>query len=214
MEGMNIGERIRDRREQLGWSQARLAREACRVAGVGPEKLGRQEIYRYETGKRTPRDWLAPIAQALGLSVHVLSGDQPDADSLSGIWHSRYTYESTSRGKVTRHHYVIMRQVGNRLHGESLPGSNDSPIFVDLTKDGPALTGTWTERTAAEGYYKGAVYHGAVQLLVEITGRSMEGMWVGFDKSFTINSGPWSLTYETADTSRRALTRFNRPPVR
>lgn len=214
MAGMNIGERIRDRREQLGWSQARLAREACRVAGVGPEKLGRQEIYRYETGKRTPRDWLAPIAQALGLSVHVLSGDQPDADSLSGIWHSRYTYESTSRGQVTRHHYVIMRQVGNRLHGESLPGSNDSPIFLDLTKDGPALTGTWTERTAAEGYYKGAVYHGAVQLLVEMTGRSMEGMWVGFDKSFTVNSGPWSLTYETADTSRRALSRFNRPPVR
>ncbi|EDY44241.1 conserved hypothetical protein [Streptomyces sp. SPB074] len=137
---MNIGERIRDRRLQLGWSQERLAREACRVAGAGPEKLGRQEIYRYETGRRTPRDWLAPIAQALGLSVQALSGGQPDADSLSGIWHSRYTYESTKRGQVTRHHYVVVRQLGNRLHGESLPGSNDSPIFLDFTKDGPALT--------------------------------------------------------------------------
>ena len=47
-----------------------------------------------------------------------------------------------------------------------------------------------------------------------MTGRSMEGMWVGFDKSFKVNSGPWAMTYETADTSRRALTRFNRPPVR
>lgn len=61
---MSVGERIRDRREQLGWSQARLAREACRVAGVDPDNLGKQEIYRYEAGKRTPRDWLAAIAHA------------------------------------------------------------------------------------------------------------------------------------------------------
>lgn len=129
----------------------------------------------------------------------VLSGEQPHADSLSGIWHSRYTYESTSMGQVTRHHYVIFRQVGNRLHGESLPGSNDSPIFLDLTKDGPALTGMWTERTAADGHYKGAVYHGALQLMVDLTGRTMHGMWVGFDKSLTVNSGPWSLTYVTTE---------------
>lgn len=213
MAGMNVGERIRDRRLQLGWSQDRLAREACRAAGVGTEALGRQEIYRYEKGTRTPRDWLAPIAQALGMSVQVLGGEHPsDAGSLSGIWYSRYTYVSTGQGEVSRHHFLIMREVGNRVHAESLPGSNDSPIFLDLTRDGPALTGTWTERTAAEGYYRGAVYHGALQLLVELTGRSAAGMWVGFDKSFTVGSGPWSLTYETADTSRRAVSRFNRPP--
>ncbi|EDY44243.1 DNA-binding protein [Streptomyces sp. SPB074] len=90
--------------------------------------------------------------------------------------------------------------------------------FPDRLPDSPLhesarLTGTWTERTAAEAYYRGAVYHGALQLLVEMTGRSMDGLWVGFDKSFTVNSGPWSLTYETADTSRRALSRFNRPPA-
>lgn len=146
--------------------------------------------------------------------MHTLSGDEPgkSEDSLSGVWHSQYTYISTGKGEITRHHYVIMRQIGNRLHGESLPGSNDSPIFLDLTRDGFALTGTWTERTAAEGRYKGAVYHGALQLIVEPTGRGMAGKWVGFDKSFTVDSGPWALSYETADTSRRALFRFNRAP--
>ncbi|MGE3287972.1 MAG: hypothetical protein AB7J32_18005 [Pseudonocardia sp.] len=175
-------------------------------------KLVRQEIYRYEAGKRTPRDWLAPIAQALGLSVPVLISDQPHADSLSGIWLSRYTYESTSMGRVTRSRYVVLRHLGNRLHGERLPGSNDSPIFLG-TKDGPALTGTWSERTAAEGHHRGAVYHGALQLLVGITARTMSGMWVGFDRSFRVDSGAWSFTFETADTSRQALTRFNKPPA-
>ncbi|MFG2862533.1 helix-turn-helix domain-containing protein [Streptomyces sioyaensis] len=211
---MNVGERIRDRRKQLGWSQERLASEACRAADVGLNALGRQEIYRYEKGIRTPRDWLPAIAQALGLSVQALSGeDSGGGEALTGIWCSRYTYHSTSRGQVTRRHFVNLRRIGNRLYGESLPGSNDSPIFLELTQDGPALTGTWTERTAAEGYYKGAVYHGAVQLLVDLPGCTMDGMWVGFDKSFKVNSGPWTLTYESADTTRRALARYNRPPA-
>ncbi len=215
MAGMTIGERIRDRRLQLGWSQERLAKEACRAAGVGPEALGRQEIYRYEKGTRTPRDWLGPIAQALGMSTQVLSGQQPgQSGELSGVWRSEYTYTSTRRGQVSRYHFVLVREIGNRLHCESLPGSNDSPIFLDLTRDGPALTGTWTERTAAQGYYKGAVYHGALQLLVDLTGRSAEGKWVGFDKSFSVDAGPWRLTFESPDTSRRTLMRFNRPPHR
>ncbi|MFG3252899.1 DNA-binding protein [Streptomyces sp. NPDC048172] len=147
------------------------------------------------------------------MSVQVLGGQQPgNTGELSGVWRSQYSYISTRRGEISRHHYVVVREIGNRLHCESLPGSNDSPIFLDLTRDGPALTGTWTERTAAEGYYKGAVYHGAVQLLVDPTGRRAEGKWVGFDKSSTVDSGPWTLTYETPDTSRRALMRFNRPP--
>ncbi|MEV0849285.1 helix-turn-helix transcriptional regulator [Streptomyces sp. NPDC049954] len=212
---MDIGERIRHRRNELGWSQDRLAKEACRVAGVGPDALGRQEIYRYEKGTRTPRDWLPAIAQALGLSVYVLGGEQPaGGGSLSGVWHSRYTYVSTGKGEVTRHHHVLIRQTGNRLRGESLPGSNDSPIFLDLNQDGPALTGTWTERTAAGGYYRGAVYHGALQLLVEPTGRDMAGKWVGFDKTFQVDAGPWQLSFVTADTTRGTLARLNRPPLR
>ncbi|MBR7676671.1 helix-turn-helix domain-containing protein [Streptomyces daliensis] len=211
---MNVGERIRERRQQLGWSQERLAIEACRAAGVSTDSLGRQEIYRYEKGTRTPRDWLGPIAQALGMSAQTLGGDQPaDNGSLSGIWRSEYTYTSTGKGEVARYHFMVIREVGNRLHVESLPGSNDSSVFLDLTRDGQALTGTWTERTSVAGYYKGAVYHGALQLLVELTGRSATGMWVGFDKEFVVNSGPWSLYFETADTSRRALSRFNRSPT-
>ncbi|MFI5801030.1 helix-turn-helix transcriptional regulator [Streptomyces sp. NPDC051677] len=71
-----IGANIKRLREERGWSQARLAREVCRLAGVNGEPIGRQEISRYETGKRTPREWLPLIAQALGVTVADLKASE------------------------------------------------------------------------------------------------------------------------------------------
>ncbi|MFE4577326.1 helix-turn-helix transcriptional regulator [Streptomyces chartreusis] len=70
--GSSIGANIKRLREQRGWSQARLAREVCRAAGVQGEPVGRQEVSRWETGKRTPREWLPFLAAALGVSIDVL----------------------------------------------------------------------------------------------------------------------------------------------
>ncbi|MFZ3597606.1 helix-turn-helix transcriptional regulator [Streptomyces sp. BH104] len=70
--GSSIGANIRRLREQRGWSQARLAREVCRAAAVVGDPVGRQEVSRWETGKRTPREWLPCIAAALGVSVGAL----------------------------------------------------------------------------------------------------------------------------------------------
>lgn len=68
----SIGANIRRLREERGWSQARLARETCHAAGVQGDPIGRQEVSRYETGKRTPREWLPFIAAALGVPVDAL----------------------------------------------------------------------------------------------------------------------------------------------
>lgn len=78
--GSSIGANIRREREQRGWSQTRLARETCRAAGISGEPIGRQEISRYETGKRTPREWLPFIAAALGVSVDALRAPQKPAE--------------------------------------------------------------------------------------------------------------------------------------
>ncbi|WP_172386069.1 helix-turn-helix transcriptional regulator [Streptomyces sp. MNP-20] len=71
-----IGANIRRERERRGWSQTRLAREVCRAAGVQGEPVGRQEVSRWETGKRTPREWLPFIAIALGVSPELLREPQ------------------------------------------------------------------------------------------------------------------------------------------
>lgn len=213
---MVIGDRIRMRRMELGWSQSRLAVETCRAAGVELGTLGRQEIYRWEKGKRTPREWLPFIAKAVGLAQDELTAsDAPVAAgaALSGIWHSRYSYESTGRGPITRHHYVVVRQDGSRLAAESLPGSNDSPVSLSFTVRGPIATGTWTEHTAVDGYYQGAVYHGALQVIVDPTGRSMAGRWVGFDKEFRVDSGPWALDLVDTGTDEATRQKYNRSPT-
>ncbi|MET8815416.1 hypothetical protein ABZW47_25870 [Streptomyces sp. NPDC004549] len=53
-------------------------------------------------------------------------------------------------------------QHGNRLTGRSLPQGSlnpDSPLTLDLQVEGDIVTGIWNEKTASEGYYRGARYN-------------------------------------------------------
>ncbi|MFD5556334.1 helix-turn-helix domain-containing protein [Streptomyces sp. NPDC127068] len=149
-------------------------------------------------------------------------GTQPAAQpapqgNYSGVWLSSYEYVSSGRGNEVfpGKHYVLLLQHGNRITGRSLPGASlnpDSPLTLDLQRDGSTVTGTWTERTATEGYYRGARYFGAVQMLAEPTGRRMAGKWVGFGKEFDVNTGPWELRLMEASTTKATLNKYNRPP--
>jgi len=130
---------------------------------------------------------------------------------LTGIWLSSYEYESTGRGSTfTSQHYVAIVQHGTRLQVRSTPGSR-SRLMMDLTANGQVLTGTWTEETNPAGYYQGAVYHGAIQLLLQPTGRKMTGKWVGFGRDFDLNTGPWSLELITSDVTDKAMKEHGRP---
>lgn len=60
---------IRRLRTAKRWSQQRLAVEICRAVGVPVDSLTRGDIYRYEKGKRTPRDWLPALALALDVPL-------------------------------------------------------------------------------------------------------------------------------------------------
>jgi transcriptional regulator with XRE-family HTH domain len=137
-------------------------------------------------------------------------------EDYSGVWLSRYEYFSSSRDETFEgKHYVLLVQHENRLTAESLPGASgnpDSPISLALTVDRNVVTGTWVEQTAVDGYYRGARYHGAVQMLVEPTGRRMAGKWLGFGKDFDVNTGPWELRLMDRSTSKATLERYSRPP--
>lgn len=58
----------------------------------------------------------------------------------------------------------------------------------------------------------GARCFGALQMLVEPTGRRMAGKWVGFGKEFDVNTGPWRLEFIDADTGKATITKYNRVP--
>ena len=130
---------------------------------------------------------------------------------LTGIWLSSYEYESSGQGATfSSQHYVAVVQHGARLQVRSMPGSQ-SRVMMDLTANGQVLTGTWTEETNPSGYYHGAVYHGAIQLLLEPTGRKMIGKWVGFGRDFDLNTGPWSLELVTSSVTDETMKEYSRP---
>jgi transcriptional regulator with XRE-family HTH domain len=134
--------------------------------------------------------------------------------NYSGVWLSRYEYVSSSRDSqvFTGLHYVVILQHANRLTVRSLPGSSDSPLTMDLTVDGNVITGTWVEQTAEDGHYRGARYHGAIQLLSEPTGRRLTGKWVGFGTEMDVNTGPWELIFQDASTNKASMDAYNHPP--
>ncbi|RBM22012.1 helix-turn-helix transcriptional regulator [Streptomyces sp. PT12] len=140
-----------------------------------------------------------------------VSSSRPRA--FSGIWLSRYEYYSSGRSeKRVGLHYVVVLQHGNRLTVRSVPGSADSLLTIDLEVDGHIVTGTWAEQTAVTGYYRGARYHGAIQMLVDPTGRRMNGKWIGFGREFDINSGPWTLLFQDASTSKATVSKYGHQP--
>ncbi len=134
----------------------------------------------------------------------------------SGVWLSTYEYFSSGRdASFTGKHFVVLLQHGHRLTGRSLPQGSlnpDSPLTLDLQVEGNVVTGTWTEQTASDGYYRGARYFGALQMLVEPTGRRMAGKWAGFGKDMDVNTGPWELRLMDADTGKATLDRYNVRP--
>ena len=133
--------------------------------------------------------------------------------NYSGVWLSRYEYFSSGRNATfTDLHFVVILQHGDRLTVRSLPGSSESSLTMDLTVDGNVITGTWVEQTADRGYYRGARYHGAVQMLAEPTGRRLAGKWVGFGKEMDLNTGPWELIFQDASTNKATLESYNRRP--
>lgn len=131
--------------------------------------------------------------------------------SLSGIWLSEYEYQSSGRSATfASRHYVMLLQRGARLMVRSLPAS-ESQLSMDLGVNGQVITGTWTEQTQAGGYYRGAVYTGAIQLLQE-SPRRMTGKWVGFGKEDEVNTGAWSLALVDEHVDAEAVERWNRTP--
>ncbi|BCJ42878.1 hypothetical protein GCM10010168_03820 [Actinoplanes ianthinogenes] len=142
------------------------------------------------------------------------TGPTRSAGGYSGVWLSRYEFFSSSRESTyAALHYVVLLQHDDRLTMRSVPGSAASTLTMDLTVDGNVLTGTWTEQTDPQGHYKGARYHGAIQLLAEPTGRRLAGKWIGFGKDMDVNTGPWELTFQDASTSKATLGKYAQPPA-
>jgi len=190
--------------------QTRYARALEVVTGMPVQSLGLNLDVRPDgTGGHDVRVVDPPPAS--------VTAPRPAPGSYGGIWLSSYGYYSGRRERAYEgRHFVLLTQAGPRLLVRSiqtpeLPGNR---LSMDLDVDGTIVTGTWREETRTDGYYRGAVYHGAVQMIISPTGGEMVGKWVGFSRELKINSGPWRLEFRTADTSDRSLREYARDPDR
>lgn len=116
---------------------------------------------------------------------------------FSGIWRSTYWYPSNKhKGEDASEYYIEVHQRGNKLVLASLPQKNEAYMTVHLTVDDDLATGVWQETTSPHGEFKGAVYSGALQLLIAENGKSMTGRWVGVGQDGgkrSIYDGRWEL---------------------
>jgi hypothetical protein len=114
---------------------------------------------------------------------------------FDGTWLSAYEYPSTSRGgNFTSKQQLKAQQDGYTVILESLPGAESYVIIrLKIDEQNDVATGSWQETTNPAGHYKGATYHGVIQLLIGDDKKELVGKWLGFGKNKDINTGLWKL---------------------
>ncbi len=114
---------------------------------------------------------------------------------FSGIWHMVYHFTSSQRpGNFDSEYDLKITEEGDHIIMDSLANAEQSHMFVRVTQNGKILTGTWQESTSPEGFYKGVVYEGAVQLAMDLENGRMVGKWLTYGADGKVGAGDWEMT--------------------
>ena len=189
MDDMEMNEVIRQRRSELGMSQADLATR------VG---VDRRQIRRYESGETQPTLSVAKtIARALGISIDELAGEDAHRVDLSGDWWACWqTFKDGA--EVLNPHQITMRQRGHNV--EVAAATRGTP----LDEGGYLWRGemrVW-DNEVLMGWYvadEGAVRSkGVLYFVLHQHGIHMTGRWVGLSYDGPIITG-WGTIARTED---------------
>lgn len=121
---------------------------------------------------------------------------------LSGVWRCAYWFPSNDWiGDDVSEYRMKAYPKGDTIVFESEPNDEGSYMLVRLKIEDGIATGSWHETTSPTGSFKGAMYSGYGQLIVNIETNSMEGKWAGagYDrklKMMRIYDGIWTMNRE------------------
>lgn len=193
---MDMPEVIRNRRAQLGMSQAELAM----AAGVD-----RRQIRRYEAGEQQPALNVAvAIARALQISVSELAGQESQRADLTGDWWASW---QTSKEE---HEVMTSQQVRVRAQSDTTYELRTITRGIDVSDGGYMWRGElhiW-DNEVLMGWYvanEGAVRSkGALYYVLHPHGIHLRGRWVGMSYDGPIQTG-WAAMAHTEDEAGKLI---------
>lgn len=116
-----------------------------------------------------------------------------DTHDFSGLWHSKYTYHNDIESSGVSEHEIKIYKTGNQVVLQSVPNKEKSYFVARLTIDENSLIGTWQEHSSPTGKYKGQIYYGAAQLLID-NDQKMHGKVIMINHELKIITGDWEVT--------------------
>ena len=196
---MDMGEVIRQRRTELGMSQADLARAA---------NVDARQIRRYEAGEQQPLFSVAvAIAAALKLPLGQLAGMPTHRVKLSGEWWASWqTFRDGTEKLATQK--VEMRQEGELVQVSTIThGLSDQEGGYHWSGelrlwDNEILMG-WYASTEGAIRDKGTMY-----FVLHPHGRQMSGRWVGLSNDGKIITG-WGSIAKEHDAAEAVISQLN-----
>lgn len=189
-EGVDMAEVIRQRRQELGLSQADLAT----AAGVD-----RRQIGRYEAGDAQPTLLVArALARALGITIDVLAGD-PSFKQVLGAWWMAWSSQQAPDE-------VSVQAVEIRSRGMDLEIAITEPTDSGLPADwrGPMYV---TRGGGLTGMFTSEIVNGS--LVLDWAEASLAGLWVALPGRHGFDSGLVALG-RTREDCLRALSAMSR----
>jgi hypothetical protein len=116
-------------------------------------------------------------------------------NSIEGTWLSRYEYTQGSNSEPSvSEHDIEFKSADSGWIGKSLPQPDSFEITIELTQKGTEFSGTWQERTALDGHYKGREFSGLLMLILNSANSELSGMWLGASSSTGhVKAGRWTL---------------------
>ena len=194
---MDLGEVIRQRRSELGMSQAELARAA---------NIDARQIRRYEAGEQQPLFGVAvAIAAALRITIADLAGMPAHRVKLSGEWWASW---QTFRDGVEK---IATQKVEMQQEGELI---RISTITHGLSEGGYHWSGElrlW-DNEILMGWYastEGAIRDkGTMYFVLHPHGQHMSGRWVGLSNDGKIVTG-WGSIARDHDAAEAVIDRLS-----
>jgi transcriptional regulator with XRE-family HTH domain len=193
---MDVSEVIKNRRQELGMSQAELAK----AVGIDP-----RQIRRYEAGEQQPLLSVAlAIADALTISVNELAGRSVPRVTVTGEWWTTWQTSRSGEQKIATQP-VRMRQENDRVHiaalRRGLSEQEGGYLWTGELRlwDNEILTGWYT---ADDGSIRSK---GTIYWVMHTHGTNMTGRWVGLGYDDKVMTG-WSTVAKSEEEAEAMMT--------